>query len=200
MNIHVYPGMGATKDMFKNEWLEQDWLFHDWPAWNGESTIEELAARVIAEHKIKPEDIIIGTSLGGIVATEIANHIDIQNLILIGSAKDKNEISSFLKVLHPLINYTPIEFIRALAGKIPMDLSIMFNKADPRFIRSMCNAIFLWEGLKKEIPITRVHGKRDLVIPKADHVDVSLSGGHLLAMTHSKECVDVIKNSIQPVV
>ncbi len=200
MNIHVYPGMGATKNMFKNEWLEQDWLFHNWPEWNGESTIEELAAKVIIEHNIKPADIIIGTSLGGIVATEIANQIDIQHLVLIGSAKDKNEISSFLKVLHPLINYTPIEFIKALAGKIPMDLSIMFNKADPRFIRSMCNAIFLWEGLIKKVPTTRLHGTRDLVIPKPDHIDVSLNGGHLIAMTHAKECIEAIKNSIKPFV
>jgi hypothetical protein len=31
--------MGATKDMFKGEWLEQSWYFHDWPEWDGESTM-----------------------------------------------------------------------------------------------------------------------------------------------------------------
>ena len=41
MKIHVYPGMGATADMYTGAWKEFNFIFHDWPKYTGELTMEE---------------------------------------------------------------------------------------------------------------------------------------------------------------
>ena len=43
---------------------------------------------------------------------EIANHLDVPGLALVGSAKNKGEISAVLRVLHPLASLSPLEFIQ----------------------------------------------------------------------------------------
>ncbi len=127
---HFYPGMGATKEVYSGPWRELgDSVFHDWPKSRGETSIEELAQRLIVEQDIQKGDTVIGTSLGGIVACEIANQIELEKLVLVGSAVCQEEISSLLKMLHPLIDFAPLQFIRLSAGSLPSDLTGMFSKS-----------------------------------------------------------------------
>ena len=196
MKIHVYPGMGATADMYKGIWKEQHFTFHNWPQLNGAKTIEEVAAKIINEHHIADGDILIGSSLGGIISFEVANQLKLKQLFLVGSAKSQNEINSLLKLLHPIIDYTPVSFVKAITGKIPLDLSIMFNQTEPEFIRVMCKAIFLWGGLKSATDLIRIHGTKDLVIPKPPDNNFDINGGHLIAMTHPEQCIQAIQQSL----
>ncbi|MCH6258615.1 hypothetical protein MLD52_18790 [Puniceicoccaceae bacterium K14] len=192
--IHVYPGMGATSEMYSGDWrMIPNTVFHDWPRWNGESTISSLASRLIDEHGIKIGDEVIGSSLGGIVACEIANLVTLKKLTLIGSAVSKDEISRLLSILHPLIDVVPINLARLSAEKLPHELSGMFSESEPEFIRSMTKAIFSWGGLKSDVPLLRIHGNRDLVIPLPMDVDDPIKGGHLVAMTHAKDCIEKIR-------
>jgi len=187
---HFFPGMGATSEMYCSPWRElSDSVFHDWPKSKGETSIEELAKRLITEQGIQKGDTVIGTSLGGMVACEIANQIELEKLVLIGSAVCQEEINSLLKLLHPLIDFAPLQFIRLSAGSLPSDLSGMFSKSDPEFIRNMCKAIFRWEGLKVDVKLQRIHGKHDRVIPLPEGTEDPVAGGHLIVMTHAAECV-----------
>ena len=189
--IHFYPGMGASSAMYSGRWRElPDSVFHDWPEWKGELTITELALRLIDEHGIQNGDVVAGTSLGGMVACEISNLLDLDRLILIAGVVNKEEINGLLTILLPLIDLAPLEFLRISAGKVPHELSTMFSESEPDFIRSMCKAIFSWEGLNRNVEITRIHGRNDLVIPLPEGVDNPIDGGHLIAMTHAEECVE----------
>ena len=156
---HFYPGMGATSSMYGETWRKElDGQFHDWPEWQGEQTITGIAKRIIEEHRIESGDTVIGTSLGGIVACEIANLIELDRIILIGSARRKEEVNRILSILHPLIDLAPITFIQMSSGKLPSDLTEMFAHSDPAFIRNMSTAIFTWEGLQSDVPVLRIHG------------------------------------------
>jgi thioesterase domain-containing protein len=136
---------------------------------------------------------MIGTSLGGIVACEIANQLHLKKLTLISGAIQRNEIASFLRIISPLIDLTPLEFLKLSAGKIDSELTEMFAKSNPDFIRRMCKAIFKWDGLRADIKPFRIHGLHDHVIPIPTEIDLQIEGGHLIAMTHAKECVSVIE-------
>lgn len=191
MKSHIYPGMGATAAMYPEEWRELiSSRFHNWPRWSGEKTIEDIAARIIDEHGIVAGDKVIGSSLGGIVACEVANQIELSDLVLIGSAVSQSEVSGLLKLLHPLVDMTPMRWIQFSSGKIPHDLSVMFADSDPEFIRHMCKAIFTWDGLNASVPLTRIHGRKDHIIPPSESVDYLIDGGHLIAMTHAREVMD----------
>lgn len=129
---HFYPGMGATNEMYSGPWRElSDSVFHDWPQPKGETSIEELALRLIVEQGIRKGDTEIGTSLGGMVACEIANQVELEKLVLIGSAVCLEEISRLLKRLHPLVDFAPLQFIHLSARSLPSDLSVMFSRSVP---------------------------------------------------------------------
>lgn len=191
---HFYPGMGATSSMYGKSWRKHfEGQFHDWPQWQGEQSIRDIAERIIEVHEIESGDTVIGASLGGIVACEIANLVSLERIILIGAACKREEINKLLSILHPLIDLTPIAFIQMSCGKLPSDLTRMFAQSDPLFIRNMCKAIFAWSGLESEVPLLRIHGIKDLVIPFPEQSAHSINGGHLIVMTHPLECIEVLR-------
>ncbi len=190
--IFVLPGMGADRGMYSApSWQSiPGSRFLDWPEYRGESSIGAIANRLAQENAIVDGSAIIGTSLGGIVACEIANQVSLQGLALVSSAVHPSEISGILSMLHPLARLAPIDFIQAAVGKLPSELAGMFARSQASFIRASCAAIFEWKGLdtSRTTPL-RIHGTHDHVIPMPSHADLKLEGGHLIAMSHADECV-----------
>jgi pimeloyl-ACP methyl ester carboxylesterase len=194
--IYVLPGMGADNRMYAGPWRSlPGCVFLDWPANAQEESIAGIADRVLATAGIPDGATLVGSSLGGIVACEIAKLRRIEKLFLVGSARNNEEISSILRILHPLIDLAPLTFIQRASGKIPGELLEMFSASDARFIWNMCWAIFVWDGLlENTVLVCRIHGRFDLVIPPPPDVDILIEGGHLIAMTHAAECVRFIES------
>lgn len=183
--------------MYTGPWRELPrCTFLDWPVNLNAATIGEVAAKVIEFAGIPDGATLIGSSLGGIVACEMARLRRVERVVLIGSATKHEEISSVLRVLHPLIDLAPLTFVQRACGKLPGELCSMFSESDADFIRNMCRAIFSWDGLPLgATSVYRIHGRQDLVIPPPEDADVLLEGGHLIAMTHAVECVRAIRAS-----
>jgi pimeloyl-ACP methyl ester carboxylesterase len=196
--IYVLPGMGANSTMYSGAWLTlPNCFFVEWPPYKKENSIEKIGERVVEEAEIKDGAILVGSSLGGIVACEIAKLRNLSHLFLVGGAKKKEEINDFLALIHPLADLLPIEFIQMVAGKIPNEVTKMFNRSQAEFIRAMCRAIFEWPGLDDTVfKPARIHGRFDRVIPVPPDADKIVDGGHLIAMTHAQECVDFITSRI----
>jgi pimeloyl-ACP methyl ester carboxylesterase len=197
--IHALPGMGADRRMFPEPWSQlPGFTAHDWPDYHEESTLNEMARSFCESSGIRDGDSLVGASLGGMVACEIAKLKKIRSLYLVGSAIHKAEINQLLAALHPLVSIAPLQWIKFSSGKIPADLAQMFAETNPRFVRAMCAAIFHWEGLQpSQTTCFRIHGLRDRVIPLPESVDLTLDGGHLIAMSHAKECVEFIREREQ---
>jgi pimeloyl-ACP methyl ester carboxylesterase len=194
--IYILPGMGADHTMFRDDWLSlPDCVFLDWPAYRGEPSLSAIAARMVREAGILDGSVVVGHSLGGMVSCEIARLRDLRELVLMGSARRKEEISRLLAVLHPLAAYTPFKLTQAIAQKFPGDLFKMFARSDPDFIRATCRAIFEWEGLdESRITPRRIHGRDDQVIPMPPEADLILDGGHMIPLTHARECVAFLRS------
>ncbi|CUS39734.1 conserved hypothetical protein [Candidatus Nitrospira nitrosa] len=192
--IHAIPGMGADRRMYPIPWSSLPEFFaHDWMPYANELSLADVARSMCEAMSIEDGDILVGSSLGGMVACEITKIRSIPVLYLIGSAVQKEEINGLLALLHPLAKIAPIEWLRFLAGKIPMDVAQMFAEIEPSFIRAMCSAIFQWDGLgATNTKVFRIHGKHDIVIPVPMQADLLLDGGHLISMTHAEECVTFI--------
>lgn len=94
---YILPGLGASSGMYANRWrsLEES-IFLDWPKGFNGSTLTDLADHLICKYSISNADEVIGSSLGGMVACEISNQITLKRIVLIGSAKRKEEISTLL--------------------------------------------------------------------------------------------------------
>ena len=200
--IHALPGMGADRRMYPEAWNTlPNFVAHDWIHHAGEKTVAEVARSMVASCRICDGDVLIGSSMGGIVACEITKIRKIRRLYLIGSAVSKDEISGLLAALHPLVKITPIEWLRSSCGSISTEITQMFAGVDASFIRAMCGAMFTWDGLgETETLVIRLHGRFDLVIPPPKHVDLLVDGGHLIAMSHAQECADFIRGHESKVV
>ena len=192
--------MGADRRMYPAPWADLcDFVAHDWPRHAAEQTLADVARSLCEIHGIRDGDAVIGTSLGGMVACEITKIRRIRALYLIASAIDKAEVSTVLATLHPLARFAPLGLIRSSAGKVPLELTQMFSGVEVSFVRAMCEAIFQWEGLgAPQTRVFRIHGRSDHVIPAPPQVDLLLDGGHLISMTHARECVAFIRANQTP--
>ena len=184
--------MGATSEMYSSLKRELSFNTHfiDWPKYQSENSFKKIAERIIAENPINENDVVGGSSLGGMIALEIAMILNTKAVVLIGSALRNNEINRFLTTISPLASITPLSFVQAIAGKNEEVVSQMFSASDPDFIRSMCKYVPHWPGYLGPVEkVFRIHGKKDYIIPcPQSDCDVIENAGHLLAITHAYEC------------
>jgi pimeloyl-ACP methyl ester carboxylesterase len=189
--------MGATAAMYNG--LKHKLGFHvnflNWPDYRGEKTYADVARRIIKEHAIGSEDVVGGSSLGGMVALEIARLMRVRAVVLLGSAVNRQEVQTLLTILSPLATAAPVTIIQALAGKHQNLVSTMFADSNPEFIRAMCSYLPSWTGYDGPMEkVFRLHGKKDHVIPcPTSGCEVIETAGHLLAITHAAETADFLQ-------
>ena len=181
-------------DSLKRE-LSFNACFLNWPKYQNEMSYREVAERIIAEHHIDKQDIIGGSSLGGMIALEVATVLDANAVVLMGSALNRSEINWPLSIMSPLASITPFSFIQALSGKNDQIVSQMFAESDPEFIRSMCKYMPSWPGYHgRNDKVYRIHGQKDHIIncPRLN-CEVVKGAGHLIAITHATECAEFLE-------
>jgi len=197
--IHALPGTGADHRMFPAPWGDlPGFRAHDWMTAPEIRSVRQLAVAMVEACAIADGDVLVGCSLGGMVAGEITKLRKIPQLFLVGSAVRKEEINPWLVKLHPLADKMPMKWLKRSAGKLPGEAAAMMAVADPEFVRRMIMAIFQWEGLgKTQAQVFRIHGRKDKVISVPQNCDLLLGGGHLIAMTHARECVAFVARHLQ---
>ena len=106
--IYIFSGLGADERVFyKLDFSGFDVTFVNWIIPFDKETIEQYAARLLDQIPTK-NPVLIGLSFGGIMAVEIAKQIATQKVILIASAKTRNEIPFYFHLagilhLHKLV-------------------------------------------------------------------------------------------------
>ena len=188
--------MGANSNMYSGPWLDLPNIkYLDWPKYQGEKSLSEVAEKVIYENSISQTDFIAGSSLGGMVALEIASKLKLKKVYLFGSAISKSEVNPLIRLLTPLSDVTPLKFIQVIAGKYHNEVLEMFSSSDTDFIRAMCHAIKDWQGFNGDPAIIkRVHGEKDRVISCPRNCKKIKNGGHLIAITHPFECIEIFNH------
>lgn len=198
-NWYLLPGMGASSAMFSalKRRLSFPVNFLDWPLYAGDRTYADLAARIIREHGIKDGDVVGGSSLGGMVSLEMMKQIKPRAAILLGSAMHPAEVQKLLTMLTPLAEVTPISMIKTIVGKFSPLVNVVFSKLDKDFIRAMSLYLPDWPGYScPRESIYRIHGRRDHIIPcPASGSEVIEDAGHLLVITHAKECAEFLEKA-----
>lgn len=198
-NWYILPGMGASAAMYNalKRKVNFEINFLNWPVYRGEKTYAEVARRVIDDHNINDGDIVGGSSLGGMVALEIADIVNPEAIILLGSAVSSKDVQNLLSLISPLASITPISIVQLLVGKNKNIVSSMFADSDTEFIRAMCQYLNSWRGYRGSLEkVFRLHGKKDLIIPcPSSGCDVIEDAGHLLAITHVEETASFLKKT-----
>src|SRR5476651_2185399 len=91
-HIFLIPGLGADHRIYKNIKLTGgEVTYTDCLEPYPTDTLRSYAQRLIDQYHITPGSIVIGNSLGGMLAVEIANKVKLDKVILISSIKTIDE-------------------------------------------------------------------------------------------------------------
>src|SRR6476620_8701480 len=202
MKVYFISGIGADYRLFKNIHLPKGYEaeYLHWMTPIKAESISEYAARLSEKIDRYEPHILIGLSLGGIIATEIANLTYPVQTIIFGSVPTHNQLPPWFKYaakinLHRLIHPSFVKlsaYIKhSLFTKGREDrkfLRQLIRDGDNRFIYWGMDALMKWRN--EEIPsnLIHIHGSNDEVFPiryvKPKYV---IKGGHLLVFHHAGE-------------
>jgi len=193
--VVLIPGMGADHRLFEgialpgHDVVRTNWIPHR----DGES-LSTYAVRFAEHYGIGTADILIGVSMGGIIAGAIAQKVPPQRLILVSSCTNIRQLSPIIAALSPIGPVSPFEVARLLPrGLMPAHRKValaMFEDQDMAFIRWACAAVMGWTGVPRLPETVTIHGTADRVFPirRQPQVDVTIQGGgHLMVMDRAAE-------------
>lgn len=210
-NIYIFSGLGGDERVFQRlDFSEFSTTFIKWKNPQESETIENYASRLL-EQITTPRPILIGLSLGGIMAIEIAKQIDTEQVIIIASAKTKNEIPFYYRWDGKLNlqNFIPIEFLKksnvisdSVLGKTSSSekqlLKSIFAETDPAFLKWAICKVFCWSNQTKLKNIKHIHGTKDHIFPCLFvRCDLKIkNGGHFLTLKKADEISQNLKDII----
>lgn len=158
---------------------------------------EPLAAyalRLAAAIRTTEPFILVGLSMGGMMAVEIAKKYPPVCTVLISSIPQSSQLPRYYKVAAKLNAgfLFPPSLLKKLAGlKKAISpagrlVSDMFRACDNEFFKWAMLAIPAWENRQVPQPLYHIHGKRDLVLPirLTQPSRTVARAGHMLVMSH----------------
>lgn len=209
--IYLISGLGADATVFQRlDFKHYETRFIQWIDPNPNETLAGYALRLSSQidtHK----PILIGVSFGGMIAVEIAKIIDCQKVVLISSAKTRNETPLVYRFfgrlgLHQLI---PVRLLKhpnmltywffGMKTKTHKDLlKGILNDTDPVFLKWAMDAIIQWKNEETIEGLLHLHGDADRILPIGNicQVDFIVSGGGHLMVYSKAENINQILGKI----
>lgn len=212
------PGIGADHRLFA-EMLQHipRAAIATWPRPERNEKLADLAVRWAESLPAEPR-IIIGFSLGGMVAMEAAARCprfaaETLGIVLVSSCRSREAITAEFKRRARGLAFIPDPALRLGLTKFsqgfsPQDdltadqrghLQDMAKETDLSFFRWAVAACANWDFAGPEaagltVPVIQIHGAKDMVIPPVPgHADETWNAGHLLTYTHPRELLAVAR-------
>lgn len=214
MTIYLVPGLANDKRIFKNlsEYLSDYNLVYleHLPTTDLDETIEQYVNRLIMHYGDFDENsVIIGMSLGGIIANELSKKIKFRRVVLISTVKHKSELPLLIRAAKKFNIHIPPILIKSSIKPISIFLGVtnsdgadfihkMINDANEEHIIWAQRAAAKWENRLIPDNYIHIHGTNDEIFPfkyiKPTH---KIEGGtHYMIMDRAGEISDIIKNNI----
>ena len=202
--IYLLPGQGADERLFSKLTFDSTYevrpiVYHTPEA---HLSLQEYARQLSEQIDTTRPVVLVGTSLGGMIATEMSQLIETEQVVLIASAKTRCELPWRFRMLSKLPLYkivSPGLAKRASYVVQPLfepdrnkekDIFVaMLDDKDPVFLRRTIEMIMRWDRETAPEGIHHIHGERDRTIP-VKHVDYDFvleDGSHMIALTRPVE-------------
>ncbi|MBS1526409.1 MAG: alpha/beta hydrolase [Bacteroidetes bacterium] len=207
--VFLIPGLGADYRVYQNIDLAGYNIVHiTWLDPKKADTLASYAQKLVNNYQILPDDIVIGNSLGGMLAMEITKHVRTNKTILISSIKTIREApESFnwyrripvYKII-PAKVFTSAGFlVRFAMGKLSKKHSELFidmlSKTPARFAKWAVGAILHWDNEIIPDHVYHIHGDDDQIFPHKyiRNATIVEGGTHLMIMNKPKEINNWLK-------
>lgn len=201
MKVYLLPGVGCDARLFERLELNGfDVVKLEWPAFHADSTLTSIAQELKAGIDAGGPHALVGVSMGGMVAQELAVLTGPRKVVLISSWTGPKEWPPFVRISARLGLYRTIRDwsmraawpLKRLVDRRERDIDAllwdMARTQTARKIRFGTQAILRWPGSRWTGPVVRIHGDRDIVTPLRFPVDhVVKDGQHVMILTRAAE-------------
>lgn len=201
-DFYIFSGLGADERLFQNlDFAGYNPVFIVWIAPGVKETMAHYASRLIEQIK-SPKPTLIGLSFGGMMAMEVSKLIDTEQVILISSAKTKNEIPFYYRIggrigIHKILPYSILRhsnlitnwFFGADSAFDKQLLKQILLDTDLVFLKWAIDKVVRWTNGSYPKKLIHIHGSRDWILP-ARYVkwdEIILDGGHFMVLNRSGE-------------
>lgn len=210
--IYCISGLGADDRVFKKLKIKNANLINlPWPDYERSDNLPYYAQRLSAMIE-DDHPTILGLSFGGMLAIEIGKQRDVKQTILISSAKTKEEVPEFGRVVKALvvselvpafIYKTPNKILNEKFGVETEEdkelLKGILQDSDGQFMRWAMKAVSTWEGKHYNEPVLHIHGTSDgIIFPENVTPDYWIEGGgHMMVYQRAEEISNIINKELQ---
>jgi hypothetical protein len=199
MRLLLFPGLGADPGMYGD--LMRRWrgpcpiVPLPWLPPGG--SVAAYAARYAPF--VRPDDLIGGSSFGGMVAIELVRRLGRDRVALIGSCDDPRHLGPTVRLLLPLAGTALVRMLvhRGMAGVVRFTaaaayaqrsarcLARLARRTDPGVVAWAGQAIADWRPLPLDgVRIARIHGADDRIILPHGEACIVPHARHPLAISH----------------
>ena len=216
--IYLLPGLGADARMYEPQLKvlrNTKVLEHFVP--EKKDTLATYAQKISTQIDTTTPYILIGTSLGGMVAMELSKILQPDKVILLASVKARSELPIWMRSMkylnaHKLMsgkNFRDLSNanIRRLISKrdtrVAQLLRDMHDSANLEFIEWAINAIVKWKSPQEIRPdIIHLHGTADRLFPfrNAKNAIPIKGGSHVMNLTQPHDINRVLLEILEEVV
>ena len=209
--LYIFSGLGADERVFQRlDFSGFSTTFIKWIVPQDRETIENYATRLLDQiTTTKPT--LIGLSFGGLIAVELAKQIETEKVILIASAKTKDEIPFYYRFagqlgLHKLLpsrllkssNFITNWFFGTSATFDRQLLKQILSDTDTTFLNWAIDKVVHWTNQMQPKNIIHIHGTRDRILPLGYVKCISTikNGGHLLTLNKAAELNSILRKQL----
>jgi pimeloyl-ACP methyl ester carboxylesterase len=207
--IYCISGLGADEKVF--QFLDLSFakpFFIQWITPLKNETLHGYAMRIKEQFIYDVNPLILGLSLGGMLAVEIAKSNPTATVIVISSAKTKKEIPFFLRMFKyaPVYKILPMPLVRrsshiqqyflgANLDSTKKYLKNVLTHMDPEFYRWAVHALLSWDNEIMPPNVTHIHGTSDNLLPYSYvTADITIkNAGHLMIVENAEEVSACLK-------
>ena len=208
MKVYFISGLGADRRVFKNIQLPSQCqpVYLDWIPPLKNETLADYALRLAKPIDTTESFSLIGLSLGGMMAVEIASHFQPVHTILISSISSSGHLPKYYRLLGKLQlhKFLPVSIVkqtslikRFFSAKTTEDkkmLESMIRNMDVPFMRWALGAVLSWRFTPSQKYIYHIHGSYDEILPlrftKSTHI--IRKAGHLMVLNRAAEINQIL--------
>jgi pimeloyl-ACP methyl ester carboxylesterase len=215
MKVYFISGLAADRRVFNHIVLPEGFtpVYLDWIKPLHKEVLQDYSIRLAGGINRDEEFILIGLSMGGMIAAEIAKMYEPRATILVSSAPTHKQLPIRFKVawrlrLHRIV---PARFFKSLSilkrlftAESAADKKLLrdvIRDSDPEFIRWALGAVLQWRN--EDIPehLWHIHGTRDHILPfkRTRPTHVIQNGSHLMIVTRAEELNHILHEILVPV-
>ena len=210
MKVYLLPGVGCDERLFTRLDLQGiDAVKLTWPPFAKGTTLAVIAAAMV-EHVVRDEPhVLVGVSMGGMVAQELAALTQPRKVVLISSWTGPQEWPPLVRIsarfgLPVLIRDWSMRMVwplKRIIDRRTADIdSLLWEMAvrqRAQQLRRGTQAILRWKGSPWKGPLVRIHGDKDIVTPLRFPVDHLVRGGqHVMVLTRADEVSRMLRSAI----